>query len=588
MIEDHLPESTPQPSPFAEEVAKLEVALNAGEQTASVSDEILKLFNEYPNRVGPAPPGQELCYREVVLESGAMELNRLLTGPAREAFIKDIFQQFSTPVEGQAAEDNRKLLLEALQAKFPELVDPNQPDPDRPDPGDTTTQELAATRPPVDGSETELEINQPEAEDEEAQFWRELAECQDVTTLRGLIEDRSERIKAEIEQKSDEARERLRTLDNNALQTLLGVEAIIMAGNLPRAIETIRQSGNSDEEKRLLMSAVKKNLLFSAASWLRGSHYYLDEAANAAEDMPLSDSEKDEMRAYLDGDLFGIINSAASRASEGDEIQSDVQTSRALAALANISDPRLASKIKEIFALKEPSATTDMKVEELISEISTPSAKEDKTPQQWNEYYKNKPVETMSDQEFDLYLMIVLNDTSIKLQQRRNNFYGQASGDSRARQIFSKLTNRFMTDKHGENRDRKLKTAIRTIEHRMPAELRDFARAAFDSVVLDQARAEFTHPAEGQTRIAKCRNAARLVEKWASNEEAAHMMRQALDGDILVSSQSSFSLGEISLGEKRDIVKYASSGVIENRIRRVVGLPIEAPTSHVTDHSQGP
>lgn len=161
MTEDPTPESTPQFSPFAEEIAHLEAVVNAGEQTAPLSSYLLYLVNDQPDRASKAQGGQELSesHREVMLESTARGLHKTLSEPARQAFIKDIVRVLAIPADQPTPKyaewlksmsaPQKALLTEALQAQFPELQDLG-------DPNDTTVREITNAPPALD--ETDLKF----------------------------------------------------------------------------------------------------------------------------------------------------------------------------------------------------------------------------------------------------------------------------------------------------------------------------------------------------------------------------------------------------------------------------------------------
>ncbi|MBI2589313.1 hypothetical protein HYW35_03900 [Candidatus Saccharibacteria bacterium] len=432
------------------------------------------------------------------------------------------------------------------------------------------------------GAETEEnEAKEPEKSDKEIEFEQALAECQDAVQLRTLIEERAAMIKAEIDQRSIDAKEMIYLKDNNDAHILKTAEAMITAGNLPRALSLLTQEGISEQRKEALLTAIESQLADSAASWLRGRHYYyLQEAQSAIDGMPLPDSDKAQIRAYLDADIFKIISNAASRANEGDEIESDIQSSRALDALAYISDPALAVKIKEILELKEPPAIPVNIEEDLVpSTITTIEPPADASMKEWKEWYLTTPVENLSDKDFEHYLLIKLTEGKRIIQNGSFRAYDDLG--LRDRKAFSVVKNieRKISYKSTKNHDpyNILKRAFKRLDKKVPKDELGLAKASFCPIVLGLADSILKHAPKRQTLEITSGKAIQLINEFASDEGSAHIMREALDLEILITARRAhqnmnYPGQDDTGGDPLEIVKHASSERVAKRMLQALGI----------------
>lgn len=592
----------PDISWFAPQAVQLEHAVHNQQNTSDFSNNILWLLHDRPNNLPEVQPEQlSDVYRLVLLEEAVGAIHLTLSEPARIALSEDVVRQLATPIEElpdhaawlkEVPDPQKEILKEALVNKFPEVEALTQRVTD-----DAIYSELLAPsrstgyKEPVYPIVPELssaveEVSEGDGEATNA-FERELAECQDAIQLRGLLEERAEKIKIEITERSEVAKKAVYEKDNFDTQVLRAAEIMINAGDLPRALSILTDKNIPEKRKAILITAIGDRLLDSAASWISGNYISLDEARNAVDGMPLPDSEKARIRSYLDAGIFRIINGDASRAREGDEIESDLQSSRAVEALKYISDSVVAEKIKEILDIKEPPALPGSVQEDaVLVDILAPTPPSTASGEEWDKWYMTTPPEKLSNGDFEIQLLVKRNKASMFLQGASLHYFDELSQrDRKAYEIVKGInTKHFVRSSDDTDPHKIFNKAFKKLDSKIPDGGSNFlAKASFAYQILSLAESMFEFAPADESFHTTCEKVTQFIGEFAANSKAVEIMREAIDMQIMELAKSTARrnhfFGQVDTGSTvAEIVKYASSDRVGRRMMQALGVDPSAET----------
>lgn len=608
-------EQQSEPPWFEVQAKLLENAVDTRSDTSGLSNHVLWLINERANLSPEAQNGTLTdVYREVLYEGDIRDLHEALSDRARMAFARDAVD-LTTPgrelpehagwlkpnleAEGTSTRD---LLIEALVIKFPEfkqIVDPYgrgrgiEPITGAHTITDEDLQALldpnrvprrAEPAYPIVPETTYIEEETAEGAGEITDtFEQELAECQDAIQLRTLLEKRAETIKAEIDQRSADAKVEILNKDNQDSRTLLKVENTINAGDLPRALSMLDDKGISEKQRVTLITAIESKLVGLAVNWLRGdTYYYLQEAKLAVDAMPLPDFEKAKIRSYLDADIFKIIESAGREANGGDEIESELQNTRASGALKYISDPVVADKIKEVLDIKESQALPPgIDVEDTLpADILTPRPPSTASIEEWNKWYMTIPPENLSNREFETQLLVKHSEALIRLSNGSFSAYdGLSRRDRKASAIVNSINSKLQ---HQLGKDIDNRAIIDKTFRRIDSKITNsrtnlLAKASFAYQILSLAETMFIKAPVDQPAHITCDKVVQFISEFAPNAHCAGIMREGIDMKIMELAKSAAKtkslFDQVDTGSTVvEIVKYASSDRVARRIMQALGM----------------